>query len=138
MSGEIRDYLLSHHKSKDYDRCFLFRFRGKKVFICSRCCGWYSSFLLFWVLLFLGVKIFLVNNLFALYFLPMPAIIDWGIHRFRIYHGTNLSRLFTGFLLGFAFANLAYIFLQNPFNINFWEVAISYLIIVAIIYAASD
>lgn len=130
MSQKILDYILSHHEPKDYGRCFSITISRKKYHFCSRCVGWYSSFLIFWFTLFLGIN-FLPNYEFVvLYLFPIPAIVDWSLHKFEIYDGTNFSRILTGFLIGFTFANLLYIFFRNPFDCHFWAVTICYAMIV--------
>jgi len=127
-------YLLSHHLPKDYDRCLQVNFNDRKVRICSRCLGWYTSFLLFWVLLFLDLTFLLSYEMVVLYFFPAPAMIDWALHRFSLYNGSNLSRVSTGFLLGFTFAMLSYIFITNPLSVNFWVVSVLYTSIGVVIF----
>lgn len=127
-------YLLSHHLPKEYNRCIILKFHNKKIRICSRCSGWYISFLLFWVLFFSGLNFFLNYKIIILYLFPIPAIIDWSLHRFKIYQGINLLRIITGFLIGLTFALLWYSFIINPLDVNFWIVSISYTIIAMIIF----
>lgn len=134
MLKEIRNYILSHHEPKDYNRCFFITLHEKRTYICSRCAGWYTSFLLFWILSFLRVEFFLNYSFIILYFFPMPAIIDWSLHRFKIYEGTNLTRIFSGFLIGLTFATLLYTFLKNPFNMDFWLVSITYSMITFFVF----
>ncbi len=119
-------YLLSHHLPKEYNRCFLIKFRNRKIRICSRCSGWYISFLLFWFLLLMGSDFLLNYKNIILYLFPIPAIIDWSLHRFKIHEGNNFSRIITGFLIGLTFATLLYSFIINPLDINFWIVSILY------------
>lgn len=64
----------------------------------------------------------------------MPAIIDWSLHRLRIYEGTNILRVVTGLLIGLTFATLLYTFLETPFDINFWSVSMIYILTVSIIF----
>jgi len=134
MFKEIQKYLLSHHEPKDYNRCLLIKFGGKEYYICSRCSGWYSSFILFWIFLLIGIDFILSYKIIILYLFPIPALIDWSLHRFRICNGNNLSRILTGFLIGLTFATLLYTFIKNPFDINFWIVSIIYTFIVVIIF----
>jgi len=82
----------------------------------------------------MGIDFILSYKTIILYLFPIPAIIDWGLHRFKIYDGSNLSRIFTGFLIGLTFATLLYTFIKNAFDINFWIVSIIYTVIVAIIF----
>ena len=134
MFEEIRKCLLSHHEPKDYNRCFLIKFGDKKYYICSRCSGWYISFILFWIILLIGIDFILSYKTIILYLFPIPAIVDWSLHRFRIYDGNNFSRILTGFLIGLTFATLLYTFIKNPFDTDFWIVSIIYTVIVAIIF----
>ena len=134
MPRKIWNYALSHHQPRDYGRCFSITVGGKERHLCSRCLGWYSSFAIFWIVLPFGVNFFLDHGLLVLYLFPMPAVVDWGLHRFGIYEGTNLTRVFTGFLLGFTFADLSYVLLKNPLDPNFWAVTITCTTIVAAIF----
>ena len=113
-------YVLSHHLPKDYNRCLAIKFHDKTVRICSRCFGWYTSFVIFWIMLFIEFDFFLSYETIILYLFPLPAIADWSLHRFGIYDGTNLSRVITGFMIGLTFASLLYVFVKNPLDMNFW------------------
>ena len=134
MFEEIRKYLLSHHEPKDYNRCFLIKIGDKEYYICSRCSGWYISFILFWIILFMGIDLILNYKTIILYLFPIPAIVDWSLHRFNVCDGNNFFRILTGFLIGLTFATLLYTFIKNPFDIDFWTVSIIYITIVAIIF----
>jgi len=133
LAKKCRKYILSHHLPKDYKRCIKFEVNNKVYLICSRCLGLYLGFIIFLPLFFMFQN-FLYNINFILYLLPLPAIIDWSIHRFGIYQGTNSSRIATGFFLGVAYAGLLFTFIKNPLDSNFWIVIISYLIIGATIF----
>jgi len=134
MPRKIWDYALSHHRPKDYDRCFSITVGGKEHRLCSRCLGWYSSFAIFWSVLPFGINFFPDHGLLVLYLFPIPAVADWSLHRFKIYGGTNLTRFGTGFLLGFTFASLLYILLKNPLDPNFWVVTITYTIVITAVF----
>jgi len=131
-------YLLSHHLPKDYDRCLQINVNDRKVRICSRCLGWYISFFLFWVLLFLDLNFLLNYKMIILYFFPAPAMIDWSLHRFGFYSGNNLSRVSTGFLLGLTFAMMTYLFIKNPLRVHFWIVSVLYISIGVVIFKVTS
>jgi len=137
MTKKIRKYLLSHHLPKDYDRCFLIKIKNKNYRICARCSGWYLSFLMFWILLLFNVNFLLNYKFIILYFFPIPAILDWILHQFRIFKGTNVLRFLTGILIGLTFAMLLYTFIKNPFDIHFWFVSIIYVTLVSIVLKCS-
>jgi len=134
MSRDIYKYLLSHHLPKDYDRCFLIKIRGESYRICARCSGWYLSFLIFWLLLLFDVDFLLNYKIIVLYFFPVPAILDWSLHKLTRFKGTNILRFITGILIGLTFAMLLHSFIINPFDINFWSVSVIYVLIVVAVY----
>ena len=137
LTKKYKKYILSHHLPKDYRRCIKFKNNNKVYFICSRCFGLYFGFFIFLILFFVFQDI-LYNTNFVLYLFPLPAIIDWSIHRFSVYQGTNSLRVATGFLLGIAYAGLFHIFIKNPLNLNFWIVVIGYLVIGILIFKLTN
>lgn len=134
MLKDILSYILSHHEPKDYNRCLSLTVAGNKYNICSRCAGWYSSFLFFWILLAIDIDFLLNYNIVIIFLFPIPAIFDWSLHKFKIYKGTNASRFITGLFLGLAFATILYIFFRNPFDPLIWIVSLLYTTIIAIIF----
>ena len=137
LAKKYRKYILSHHLPKDYKRCINFKINNKIYFICSRCFGLYLGFLTFLILLSIFQNT-LYNINFVLYLFPLPAVIDWSLHRFSVYQGTNSSRVATGFLLGIAYAGLFHIFIKNPLDLNFWVVVIGYLIVGILIFKLTN
>ena len=126
--------LLSHHKPYEYYRCF----KIKNEYICARCLGIHS---VLYPTLFYQFFVHPFSHSFiiiALYIFPLFSCIDWGLHRFNIYKGTNISRVLSGFFLGISFATMFYIFLKDTFNLNLWISVLIYFIIGWGIYKLSE
>jgi len=134
MAHKVWDYILSHHDQEDYNRCFSVKVLGKRCYLCARCSGWYLSFLLFWFLFLLNIDFLIKYSLVILYFFPVPALIDWGLHKLGVWEGKNSTRFASGFLIGFTFAQLTYIFFKNPLNFHFWVVTLTFVSTVAVIW----
>lgn len=136
MSGtDYKKYILSHHLPKDYYRCIKLRARGKTYLICSRCFGLYVGFFTFLIFIFFSE---FVSYRIILYLFPIPAFLDWSLHKFRIYKGNNVSRIMSGILLGIAYAGLFHTFIRNPFDFDFFVVIITYLIAGILVFKFSD
>jgi uncharacterized membrane protein len=73
-----------------------FHFRGKQMFVCSRCFGIIVGYIII-----SPVFYFLKLNLgFYSILLLIPLIIDGSIQHFKILTSTNIRRLITGLLGG--------------------------------------
>ena len=120
MNGDLRRYLISHHIDDEYYRCSNIRFGKRNIYVCTRCSGWYISFILFWIVYLLGIRILIdIFEGFWIFWIitPAPAIIDWGLYRFGLWKGTASSRFFTGLLIGIAFATVLYNILIEPLQL---------------------
>jgi uncharacterized membrane protein len=75
------------------ERCFLWR--GRRLPICSRCCGVFGGQALGLIAAFWPVPWWVCLSLI------LPLLIDWGLQRFRLMASTNSRRFVTGLLAGF-------------------------------------
>ncbi|HWR26299.1 MAG TPA: DUF2085 domain-containing protein, partial [candidate division Zixibacteria bacterium] len=64
-----------------------------------------------------------------IYAFPIPAMLDWGLEKYDVYKGNNVTRFVSGFMLGICYVFLWTKFIQNPFDIEVWSIAIVYVII---------
>jgi uncharacterized membrane protein len=90
------------------------------------------------MMIVLGMDSFLRYSASILYLLPVPAVVDWALHRFMIYEGTNLSRVSTGFLLGLTFGALSHALLTGAFNVNCSVVSVFYATAAAFILLVTE
>jgi uncharacterized membrane protein len=119
--------MLSHHPPSLYGHCLRLSIRGHSIYFCSRCSGIYGG-------LFIG--------LLSLFFLRFPlepswlwflialgmgltTVIEWTTQRLTPRKTTNLLRVSTGFLSGFALA------------IVFWLGNVYYMLVALIVMASS-
>ncbi|MFW9831387.1 MAG: DUF2085 domain-containing protein [Candidatus Thorarchaeota archaeon] len=116
--------LISHHDPPFMNRCWHITFRGHTLHICARC-----SALLVGIILTLYLNSFIfripVNPLtfFFAFLLSLPAVIDWSSQTLQMRESRNLTRSFTGFLLGNAVG-----FVVSSLNII-------YMILVVVLYS---
>ncbi|MCD6547244.1 MAG: DUF2085 domain-containing protein [Nanoarchaeota archaeon] len=130
------EFILSHHNPDEYYRCYLIKLFGKSIHVCARCLGVYSFAILSFVFYFL-VNLSSSLNLVILYLFPIPAFVDWGLYRFKIWKGINPIRTLTGAFLGITYGRLGFLFVENPFNIHIYIVALSYIILAFLILRIS-
>jgi len=126
--------LLSHHKPSEYYRCF----KIKSVYICARCLGVH---LVLYPTLFYQFFIYPFSHSFTiitLYLFPFFSFLDWGLFRFDIYKGTNISRVISGLFLGVSLGTMFFIFLNDILNHNLWISASIYSITGLLIYKLSE
>lgn len=83
-----------------------FHVAGEQFGVCSRCFGVYFGLLLGFAVYPLWRSIDEIEPLprFWLFLLLIPIAIDWSLTIFGIWENTQLSRLVTGLILGFACA----------------------------------
>jgi uncharacterized membrane protein len=96
---ETRRYLLSHHESDEWNRCYTARvpFDGRPVRLCARCSGIYP-----------GIAVGLLASLHGIVpvtpllvaVLPAFALADWTVTTLTDRNGSNQTRTVTGALLG--------------------------------------
>lgn len=122
----FNEFFFSHHRPENYDRCYFINLFGKKVHICARCLGLYPLALISFVMYFF-LSLPEIWNLYLLYLFPIPAFVDWGLHRFDIFHGFNPTRTITGALMGSTYGRIGYNLINNPFKIHTPLVIILYV-----------
>ncbi len=83
-----------------------FHVEGEQFAVCSRCFGVYLGLILGFVIYPLWRNISEIEPLrrFWLFLSLIPISIDWSLTIFGIWENTQLSRLITGLILGFACA----------------------------------
>ena len=106
-------FIFSHHDRRHLDRCLRIPFRNREFFLCARCTGIISGFLIHLFLL----RMLLTYNLFTgnvlLFLLPLLPVADWITQRLGYRESVNWIRVSTGFLLGSDFAYRLLRFLNN-------------------------
>lgn len=100
MERETLKLLLSHHTTDNYDRCLKIPFLRGDWYVCTRCFGLYTSFIVGGFLLLTTMQLPRTTLNFLILFSPLPAFFDWYINQKGYYRGNNLSRLITGLVLG--------------------------------------
>jgi len=92
-------YILSHHTSKNLDKCYSILFLNTSLHLCSRCLGIYAGVLLGLTIttLFYHASI---SDPITILLLPFPALTDWALTTFTRYNSNNKIRSFTGIFLG--------------------------------------
>jgi uncharacterized membrane protein len=103
---------LSHHRKEHAHKCF----RVGRLSVCSRCLGTYPVLLAGLVLQLLPplAPAEMPTDVWVLYGLPVPAVLDWAISQFRPSWGTNPARCFTGVLLGVGLSRAVYRNMRHP------------------------
>jgi len=106
-------FIFSHHDGRHLDRCLRVPFRNRELFLCARCTGILSGFLiqLFLLRIVLTYKLFTGN--LVLFTLPLLPVADWITQRLGYRESVNWIRVSTGFLLGSDFAYRLLRFLNN-------------------------
>lgn len=110
--------LASHHPKEKLHRTIRIGFRGKNIYLCSRCTG-----------IALGMAAFFASNTFGLTFpaalylplislLPLMAVVDWFTQSAKFRESKTRIRLISGFLLGSSQA-LFLLLLINGFYLQF-------------------
>jgi len=99
---ENKNYLLSHHLPKNYNRCLTI----KGIKICSRCFGFYIG-----ILSSVLVYSFIVNDqIFVL--TAVPGIIEWTIYRLKKNSIKPKFIAINGFLMGLTYSYFLFNFLK--------------------------
>ncbi len=110
-------FLLAHHWPGQLDRCYLAFLGRRPVWFCARCCGVYPVlFLVLAVLLLVEVPRGFWD-LFWLFALPVPALLDWALDYLGVRRGTNRGRTLGGVLLGASLARMVYLNMIDPANL---------------------
>ncbi len=94
--------VLSHHPPERLHRTICLGFRGKKVYLCARCTGTFSSLIAVLVAYFIGLRFPLWLYLPLISVLPITATVDWLTQSCKLRESRNSIRVGTGLLLGIA------------------------------------
>ena len=126
--------LLSHHKPSEYYRCL----KLKDVYICARCFGVHSAL---YPTLFYQIFVHPFSHSFTiiiLYLFPFFSFLDWGLYKFNVNKGNNISRVISGLFLGICIGTMFYIFLEDILNQNLWISASIYSVLGLVICKLSS
>jgi len=121
--------LIAHHEPDQFYKTIKVSFFSKNIRLCTRCTGIYFGIIITVLYLLFSsanLEIFLVGIMYAF---PIPAILDWGLEKYSAWKGNNATRFFSGFMLGICYVFLWTKFIQNPFDIELWSIAIFYVVI---------
>ena len=92
--------MISHHPPARLHRTICLGFGAKKIHICARCMGIYSSLLGIFITYILGFRFPLGVYIPLILFFPMPSVIDWFTQSSKLRESRNSIRVGTGLLLG--------------------------------------
>lgn len=126
--------LVAHHSPAEYNRTWVLNFGKKSIRLCTRCSGAYLGILASIISLVIGGST--LNWLRSeplLFLLPFPAVLDWSLHKFRIWRGNNTIRFISGALMGMAYAFYWVRFISNPFDFAILASALAYLLAVGFV-----
>lgn len=121
--------LIAHHEPEQFYKTIKFSLFNKNIRLCTRCTGIYIGIIttILYLLFSLSTLEILMSGI--IYTFPIPAMLDWGLEKYGIYKGNNATRFVSGFMLGICYVFLWTKFIQNPFDIEVWLIAIVYVII---------
>jgi uncharacterized membrane protein len=121
--------LIAHHEPEQFYKTIKFSLFNKNIRLCTRCTGIYLGIIttILYLLFSLSTPEILMPRI--IYTFPIPAMLDWGLEKYGIYKGNNATRFVSGFMLGICYVFLWTKFIQNPFDIEVWLIAIFYVII---------
>lgn len=121
--------LIAHHEPEQFYKTIKFSLFNKNIRLCTRCTGIYLGIIttILYLLFSLSTPEILMPGI--IYTFPIPAMLDWGLEKYGIYKGNNATRFVSGFMLGICYVFLWTKFIQNPFDIEVWLIAIVYVII---------
>lgn len=120
--------LIAHHEPDQFYKTIKVSFFNKNIRLCTRCTGIYFGIILTVLyLLFSSVTHKLFSGI--MYALPIPAMLDWGLGKYGVWKGNNATRFVSGFMLGICYVFMWTKFIQDPFDIELYSIAIFYVII---------
>ncbi|MHA2379894.1 MAG: DUF2085 domain-containing protein [Candidatus Thorarchaeota archaeon] len=108
---ETLHMLLSHHPPSMYGHCLRVSFRGRSLYLCSRCAGIYGGLGLGIVFLFL-IRFDREPSWFWFFIalaIGFSTVVDWISQRLTPRKTTNITRAATGFLSGVSLAMILYL-----------------------------
>ena len=88
-----------------------FHYKGRKFPICARCTGELIGMIAGILLNFIFIPAVPV-----LLFLLVPLVLDGGIQLLTTYESTNIRRLLTGILFGYALVGLLWLLLADAYS----------------------
>ena len=106
-------FVFSHHDRRHLDRCLRIAFRNREFFLCARCTGILSGFLIQFFLLHTVLTYSFSAGNFLLFILPLLPVADWITQRLGYRESVNMIRVSTGLILGLDFAYRLLRFLSN-------------------------
>lgn len=121
--------LIAHHEPDQFYKTIKFSLFNKNIRFCTRCTGIYFGIILTVLYLFFSLTTPEIFAFGIMYAFPIPAMLDWGLEKYSIWKGNNATRFVSGFMLGICYVFLWTKFMQNPFDIEVWSIAIVYVII---------
>lgn len=95
---ETSKYILSHHSTKDYDKCW----RIGEFRLCTRCIGIYFGILIGALIYYLGLLKGYYFSIISIF--PIFMFLDWFLTKKKITRSHNLIRIGTGALCGIAYS----------------------------------
>uniref|UniRef100_A0A7V3JAN2 DUF2085 domain-containing protein n=1 Tax=candidate division CPR3 bacterium TaxID=2268181 RepID=A0A7V3JAN2_UNCC3 len=110
---KIMRFILSHHPPSQISRTIRIKFLNKKVYLCARCSGECLGIITVFMILYFLKSLPLFLHASLIFFLPIPAIVDWTTQTMGYRESNNLLRLGTGMLFGGALVLFAYCILLN-------------------------
>jgi uncharacterized membrane protein len=133
--GEERFFaLIAHHEPDQFHKTLLFRIFNTNIRLCTRCTGIYLGIILTILMFLSAVNIPHVFQLLILFAFPIPAMVDWGLDKYNLWKGSNMTRFVSGFMLGICYIFLWARFIQNPLDIMVWWIAVVYSAIACVIF----
>lgn len=105
--------MISHHPPTRLHRTICLVFGAKKIHICARCTGIYSSIVGIFITYILGFRFPLWVYLPLILFLPMPSVIDWFTQSSKLRESRNSIRVGTGLLLGIPVGLIMLLFING-------------------------
>lgn len=88
-----------------------FHYKGRKFPICARCTGE-----LIGMIAGILLNLVFVPDVPVLLFLSAPLVLDGGIQLLTSYESTNIRRLWTGVLFGYALMGLLWLFYADAYS----------------------
>lgn len=120
-------FILSHHTSENYSRCYTLRIPGKNLRLCARCTGIYPGILIgFFIYLQSGTA----SNL-LIFLSGMPTLTEKYMTGFKDFEGFNLLRTVTGVLVGAGFIHGVLKIAFEGFKVSTVGIAIFYILAAA-------
>ncbi len=128
--------LLSHHMPQRLHRTIRVGFRGKNIYLCSRCTGIYPAILSVFVASFFGFNFPAWSILPLLALLPLPSAVDWVTQSCKKRESKNIIRVVTGFLLGISEGLVILLLVKSLFTLFLQALAIVGAYILSILVIA--